>query len=116
MWVPDSVDCTTPERVEHLRFETSWLVPELSCSLLVEWVIGVRLNEEENKAENDRVDAQNRLPVGTKNVQAHIAFCVNVRMVDRRVTVDLGSLVGVGEWDLHAERVRATLPHAVFFG
>ena len=101
-----------------MRFEAGWLVPELGRSLLVERIGGIGLDEEENKPENDRVDAEYGLPVSSENVQAHIAFGVNVWMVDRRVAVDLGRLVRIRVWDLETERVRASLPHAtgIFFG
>ena len=116
LWVSDSVHCTAPERVGHLTLEARWLIPELCCCLVVEWIVGVWLNEEENEAENDWVDSEDGLPVGTQNVEAHIAVRVDVGVVDRRIAVDLGRFVRVAVRDGDAELVLAPLPHAIFLG
>ena len=83
---------------------------------MVERIVGIRLDEEENEAENDWVDPEDGLPVGTQDVEAHITIRVNVGVVDGRVAVDLRRFVRVGERDGDAELVLSALPHAVFLG
>lgn len=57
------------------------------------------------KAINDGIDAENRLPILTKNVQTHVTFQIYVRMVDlhqyyyRRLAKIFFMTKGVLMWD-----------------
>lgn len=48
----------------------------------VEWIIGIRLQEEILQSDHDGVEVENRLPVFSQNVQAHVSLEINVGVVD----------------------------------
>ena len=77
---------------------------------MVKWVIWVGLDEKEDQAQNDWVHSKHWLPVSAQDVEADVAICVDVWMVDRRVTMDFGGFMGVVVGDVYPEFVFATLP------
>jgi hypothetical protein len=64
-------------------------------------------------ADDNGVEVQNRLPVLPENVQAHISFQINIRMIDLLRAFDLRWIVG--EVLVHDEREveHTTLVHSL---
>lgn len=50
----------------------------------VERIIGIRLEEQVLQADHDRVEVEDGLPIFAEDVEADIAFQVDVRVVDLR--------------------------------
>ena len=97
----------------HILLEAVRVLSELRRSLVVKRVVRVRLQEEENQTHDDVSDIEDGLPVGSENVQAHVALSVYVRVVDISVAVDDGGLVGVLGGHAHREVEPAADPDAV---
>ena len=77
---------------------------------MIKRVIWVGLDEKEDQAQNDWVHSKHWFPVSAQDVEADVAICVDVGMVDGCVAVDLGGFMGVVEGDVYSEFILATLP------
>ena len=75
-------------------------------SLLVKGIIGVSISEESGKTDNDSAESQDGHPITTKNVEANVAFPVDVRVVQLRLMVakQVGiSIITIGEGNMSRE-------------
>ena len=77
---------------------------------MIKRVIWVGLDEKEDQAQNDWVHSKHWLPVSAQDIEADVAICVDVGMVDGRVTVDLWGFMGIVERYVNTELICATLP------
>lgn len=57
---------------------------------MVERVVRIRFVEKIDEAVNDGVDVEDRAPIFTEDVQTDLPLQVDVRVVDLRLTFDLG--------------------------
>lgn len=57
---------------------------------MVERVVRIRFVEKIDEAVNDGVDVEDRAPIFTEDVQTDLPLQVDVRVVDLRLTLDLG--------------------------
>ena len=85
------------------------------CCLMVEGVIGVRLNEEEDQPQDHSVHAKHWLPVCSQDIQTHIALHVNIRVVNLRLTVAFRRFMRVVIGDADSELILPALPVALLF-
>lgn len=65
------------------------------------------------QANNDRVQVQHRLPVFSEDVQAHVAFQINVGVVDLLLAFHFGRVVRIVLVDVEVEVKRPGLVHAL---
>ena len=63
--------------------------------LLVEWVIRVRLEHDVLEPEDNTLHVEHGLPVLPQDIEAHMAFHVDVRVINCGFAQDLGSVVWV---------------------
>ena len=76
-------------------FETLNVLSEEIRSLVIQWIVRVWLIEQIDQAVDDCVDVQDRPPVLSQNIQAHLALQINVWMVNVRLALDFGWGMGV---------------------
>ena len=77
---------------------------------MIKRVIWVGLDEKEDQAQNDWVHSKHWLPVSAQDVEADVAICVDVGMVDGRVAVDLWGFMGIVEGYVYTELICTTFP------
>lgn len=65
------------------------------------------------KADHDRIQIQDGLPVFTQDVQTHVALEVDVGVVDELCALDLGRIVWEVLVDLELELEQSALVHAL---
>ena len=80
---------------------------------MVQWIIGVWLDEQEDQSQNDRVHSENRFPVFPQDIETDVPLQVDVRVVDWREAQALGSSEWVVVSNINGEFVLATLPNAL---
>ena len=90
-----STDSFTTECPLHILLKAGRVLTELSRCFMIERVVGVWLEEEENQAHDDVSNIEYGLPVCSQNIQAHVAICVDVRMVDVRIAMNDWGFVGI---------------------
>lgn len=64
--------------------------------------------EQMNKAHQDCPEVEHGHPIGTKDVETHVAFEINVGVVHQCLALDFGRVVGVGGRDSDLEFERRT--------
>lgn len=89
------------------------MVAEFSSSLVVKWVVRVRLQEEEDQAHDHVSDVEHGLPVGAQDVETHITVSVDVWVVHWSIAVHYGGLVRVLIGNSHSEVELGTHPDGV---
>ena len=77
---------------------------------MVQWVIRVGLQEEENQSHDHIANIKHRFPIGTQNIQTHVAFNIDVRMIDICITVYHRCFVRVLRWHSNGEVELSTKP------
>lgn len=103
-----SFDLATAHRRADIPPEAVSVGHEVVGGFLVQRVAGVGLEEEELQADDDCVEVEDWLPVFAQDVQADVAFEVNVGVVDLLFALDFRRLVrevladGEGEVELAA--------------
>ena len=112
-WVPDATDHLTAKRSLHVLFEATEIVAEFGSRLVVEWVVRIRLQEEEDESHDYVSDVQDRFPVGAEDVEADVAVGVDIRVVNGRVAVHYGRLIRVFVRDAHRKVELGTHPDGV---
>lgn len=80
---------------------------------MVQGVSGARFLEERKNAKHYSLNGVNGRPVLAQDVKADVSFSVDVRVVDRCNTVDLGGAVGVRIGHFHTEFEDTSLPVSV---
>jgi hypothetical protein len=80
---------------------------------VVQGVSGARFLEERKNAKHYSLNGVNGRPVLAQDVKADVSFSVDVRVVDRCNTVDLGGAVGVRIGHFHTEFEDTSLPVSV---
>lgn len=86
---------------------------QILCSLLVQRITRIRLEEQELQPDHHRVQIQHGLPVLAQDVQAHVALEVDVGVVDLLRAFDLGRIVRKVLVDCEAEDEAAAFVHAL---
>ena len=99
----DSVEVSASHRPLHVLLKEPPICLQLVGCLLVQWVLGIRLQEEVLQAVDDAVDGQHGFPVLAENVKAHVALEVDVRVVDALRAFHFRRLVRVVGPDLEVE-------------
>ena len=97
----------------HILLKAIRVLAELGCSLVVQGVVRVGLQEKENKSHDYVADIKDRLPVSSENIQANIAFHIDVGMVHICITVDHRGLMRVLRRHPHREVKLAPNPKTV---
>lgn len=102
----------TFQSAAHNPLELVAVVAEQFSSLTIQRIVGVGLIEEIYEAVDDGVDVQYRLPILLQNVQANVAFQINVWMIDFSLAQDFGRLVGILRMDMEVEDIPSSCPVA----
>ena len=97
----------------HILLKAVRVLAELGRGLVVQWVVGVGLQEEENQSHDHIADVKDGFPVRSQNIQANVAFHIDVGVVNICVAVDHGCFVGVLRRHPHREVKLAPNPQAV---
>ena len=92
-------DTASRHRTPHVSLEPIPVAHEIVRSVLVQRITRVRLQEQELQPHYDRVQVENWFPVFSKDIQAHVALKIDVRMVDLFFTFDFRWLV----WEVLAD-------------
>lgn len=106
-------DVTTSHGALHVLFKQPPVVLQDLGSLLVQWVLGVGLQEEILQAINYGVYRKDWLPVLSEDVEADVALEVNIGMINHCLTLHLGRVVWVTLSHLKTEYKLATLIEAL---
>ena len=78
----------------------------------VERIIRVGLVEQVNHSVDHRVDVQHWLPFFAQNIQAHVSFQVDIRVVYFSAACDFRGFVGIQSGDGDGEHVLGSRPEA----
>lgn len=128
--VSESFKCRCQSRSEHLRVRPSInrcslhtpgyvclelvrVIAEHCSSIEVERVFWIGFDKKENKAHDNWVHTENRLPVFAQNVETHVTFHINVGVVNRRFQVHFGRFVRVVSLYFNSKDVLSTVPEAL---
>lgn len=65
-----------------MSLRLSSVPPQKDSRTFVEWIIGIRLEEQVLQTNHDRVEIKDRFPVLTKDIETHVAIQVDVRVID----------------------------------
>lgn len=91
------------------------ILAKVFCGLFVEWIIGIRLEEQVLQTNHDRVEIKDRFPVLTKDIETHVAIQVDVRVIDLLCALDLRRIVWIIAVDGESEFERSALVHALIW-
>lgn len=108
-----TLHCTARHRCPDVALEAFPVGPQVLGSLLVQRVARIGLEEEELQADDDGVQVEYGLPVLAQNVKAHLAFQVDIGVVDLFAALHLGRLVREVGCDVEGEAELAALVHAL---
>lgn len=106
-------DVTTSHGALHVLFKQPPVVLQDLRGLLVQWVLGVGLQEEILQAINYGVYRKDWLPVLSEDVEADVALEVNVGMINHCLTLHLGGIMRITLSHLKTEHKLPTLVEAL---
>ena len=92
-----------------VQLKLALVLRQVSRRVLVQRVVWVRVHEQVNQAVDARADGQNRLPVLSEDVEAHVAVVVEVGVIHLLRALHLGRLVRVHAGHVEGEHELAAL-------
>jgi hypothetical protein len=105
--------CPTTKTTPDISLETLAIDLQVLRGLFIQRVARVWLEEQELQPDHHRVQVEHRLPVLAQDVQAHVAFKVDVRMVDLLRALDFGRVVWEVLVDCEAKYEASAFVHAL---
>lgn len=99
--------------------ECCLVISHLFSGLEIQWICGVRFDEQENQTKDNRVDSQHWFPFSKRwrlqNIEANVSSHINIRVIDLSLAQTMRRRIWVVCRDLDIEGILSTLPMTYLF-